>query len=217
MTDKELCNYMEIYSNDVGNNVYITPDEINYTYTDRDDGDAIKTIKADVYNLKTDKLNSDNTAIKYTADKYVDDITSLKRSIEYKRKELHDKIKYICDSLCERLSKVMENSPAFIAQTEVEDIQYIDYNGNQSDSNYTGYAFICIKLNGRYALEDPGNAIRWERGTSDNNVRTDYVSITPYNGYYIFPILKEYKAITLKHKVRGQLYYFDGRGTILNG
>ena len=217
VTDKELCNYMEIYSNDVGNNVYITPDEINYTYTDRDDGDAIKTIKADVYNLKTDKLNSDNTAIKYTADKYVDDITSLKHNIEYKRKELHDKIKYICDSLCERLSKVMENSPAFIAQTEVEDIQYIDYNGNQSDSDYTGYAFICIKLNGKYALEDPGNAIRWERSTSDNNVRTDYVSITPYNGYYIFPILKEYKAITLKHKVRGQLYYFDGRGTILNG
>lgn len=217
VTDKELCDYMEIYHNDVGNNIYLTHNEINYTYTDTYDGNAIKTIKADVYNIKTDKLNSDNTVIKYTADKYVDDITTLKHDIEDKRKTLHDKIKGICDSLCERLSKIMENSSAFIAQTEVKDIQYVDYNNSQSDSNYTDCAFICIKLNGGYALEDPGNAIRWERGHSDNNVRTGYVSITPYNGYYIFPILKEYEEITLKHKVRGQLYYFDGRGTILNG
>ena len=197
VNDKELCDHMEIYSNDVGNNVYLKHEEVYY---------ATGT-KCDVYNLNTDKLKWDNTPIKYTADGYVNDVANLKNGIETKRHRLSGEINRICNSLCEKLSKIMKNSNVF-ANIPTSDIKSIEYSSHKS------CAFICIKLDSE--LADQENAICWER-SGDNPVSTEYVNITPQDGYYVFPILKEYQKITLRHGVEGQLYFFDGRGDISNG
>ena len=196
VNDKELCDYMEIYSNDVGNNIYLTHDEVDY-----ETGTGTK--KRDVYNLKTDKLKFDGASIKYTADGYVDDIVNLKSGIETKRHRLSGEINRICNSLCEKLSKIMKNSNVFanIPTSEINSIEY---------SSHMSCAFICIKLADTY-IADPGNAICWE-GSDNNPVTSEYVNITPQDGYYVFPILKGYQKVTLRHDVEGQLYFFDGKG-----
>ena len=201
VNDKELCDHMEIYSNDVGNNVYLKHEEVDYaTGTDN-----VKT--CDVYNLNTDKLKFDGTPIKYTADGYVNDVVNLKSGIETKRHRLSGEIHRICNSLCEKLSKIMKNSNVFtnILTSEIKSIEY---------SNHKSCAFMCIKLDSEFA--DHENAICWER-SGDNPVSTEYVNITPQDGYYVFPILKEYQKITLRDVVKGQLYFFDGREDISNG
>lgn len=199
VSDKKLCDHMEIYSNDVGNNVYLKHEEVDYATGANNNGN-------DVYNLNTDKLK-DGATIKYTADGYVDDIVNLKSGIETKRHRLSGEINRICNSLCEKLSKIMNNSNVFtnIPTSEIKSIEY---------SNHKSCAFICIKLDGE--LTDQENAICWER-SGDNPVSTEYVNITPQGGYYVFPILKEYQKVTLRDAVKGQLYFFDGKGDISNG
>ena len=195
VNDKKLCDNMEIYSDDVRNNLHIKHDEVT---------DTSKTTELTVYNLESNKQG-----VKYSASNYANDVVELKANIAKAREELNDKISYICDELCKRLSLLASKDKAFASEGST-----LAPNSNNSFSRSeivlddVNCAFICVKLTDGGSTQE-SNAVCWEK-IDDSFSDTDFIPITSHNGWYILPFLEGYHKIIFKYNISATYYFYDG-------
>lgn len=201
VSDKKLCDNMEIYSDDVGNNLHIKHETVSKT-----DASTSNTTELTVYNLE-----SNNQNVKYSASNYANDVVELKANIAKARRDLNAKISYICNELCKRLSLLADKDKAFASAGGT---LAPDPNDSSAKSEIelkdVNCAFICVKLTdwSSSSIQEP-NAVCWEK-IDDSFSDTDFITITPQNGWYILPFLKGYCKIIFKYPINATYYFYDG-------
>lgn len=199
ISDKKLCDNMEIYSDDVGNNLHIKHEAVSKT-----DESTSNTTELTVYNLESNK-----EGVKYSASNYANDVVELKANIAKARRDLNTKISYICDELCKRLSLLASKDKAFASAGGT---LAPDQNDSSAKSEIelkdVNCAFICVKLTDGSSSQE-SNAVCWEK-IDDSFSDTDFIPITSHNGWYILPFLEGYHKIIFKYNISATYYFYDG-------
>lgn len=199
ISDKKLCDNMEIYSDDVGNNIHIKHETVSKT-----DADTSETTELTVYNLESNKQG-----VKYSASNYANDVVELKANIAKARRDLNHKISRICDELCKRLSLLADKDKAFAsAGVTLAPNPNNSFSRSEIELKDVNCAFICVKLTDGGSTQE-SNAVCWVK-IDDSFSDTDFIPITSHNGWYILPFLEGYHKIIFKYNISATYYFYDG-------